>query len=84
LRAFTEELARKGPVAVLRRRKQTPRASPRPRLRFAGVYGGASPKGPVAGFRCRKQTPVRVRDPGSVLRAFSDELWHRLRYCFGG
>jgi len=33
---FIEEPA-KGGVAVLSRRKQTNRASPRPRLRFAGV-----------------------------------------------
>jgi hypothetical protein len=28
-------------------------------------------KGPIAALTIRKKTPVRVRDPGSVLRAFT-------------
>jgi hypothetical protein len=37
---------------------------------LAGFYWEAR-KGPIAALTIRKQTPARVRDPGSVLRAFT-------------
>jgi dehydrogenase/reductase SDR family member 1 len=33
--------------------------------------GWLARKGPIAALTIRKKTPVRVRDPGSVLRAFT-------------
>jgi hypothetical protein len=100
--SHARSLARKGPVAALTVHKQTGRASPRPRLRFAGVYlratqrAGRGPHGSQTNGSCESATQapfcrrlptshakgrsrpsrftnkrvVRVRDPGSVLRAF--------------